>query len=721
MTRSKVSFPDNQQPEVKAHQVVLRVVEAQETDTGLQATVHAINGRLLVGRHVDLEDAADRKAFAREVHAAGGAQIAERMIVRGLQGLIRGVRALYDRFVSGRGGSSEEIEWESIIPFDVCERLPAPSAMLSGWGQAWVEQVAEATQTPADLAFNVWLMNVSAAVGGKVSVRIKRGWDEPGHCYFVVALRPGERKTAVFAAGAAPIQRWEREATRTRAPEIARSVAERRSNEKRAAHLEGKAATCATDRREGYLDEAVEYRKKLILDKPVVAPQVLADDATPEKIANLMATQGGRLAVLSDEATIFEHIAGKYQKSPNFSVFLQAHAGTPIRVDRIHRAPDHIPYPALTMGLTVQPAALANLQNVPDSAGRGLLARFLWSIPDSRVGTRRNDVPALAPETQERYADYLTRLLNLPPDVDAETGEEMPYVLTFSADARAALIGFMDWLEPQLGPGGALEPLEGWGGKVAGAVARIAGLLHMADGVARDESGWFVHDEIDVATVERAIALGHYYITHARAAFGVMRADTDEQNALFLLSLFAKAGTDRMTRRDLFHAARPRLQHVTDMDAPLEMLFERGYLQEQPTVKEGGVGRKPSPTYIVHPEIVAQNAQNGDHSGHSGQAPAASESRPPVASAAEEEAAEEEKRRVTARIGLAMPNTEVRRLVTRLCKAPTRAALDELWRRMSETPPYTGLSMECQGAVAESYAALRAYHGAPLPAAARSS
>jgi hypothetical protein len=49
-----------------------------------------------------------------------------------------------------------------------------------------------------------------------------------------------------------------------------------------------------------------------------------------------------------------------------------------------------------------------------------------------------------------------------------------------------------------------------WGGKLAGAIVRIAGLLHLA-GHARD--GW--DRPITLATLEAAIEIGDYYTHHA--------------------------------------------------------------------------------------------------------------------------------------------------------------------------------------------------------------
>jgi hypothetical protein len=111
-----------------------------------------------------------------------------------------------------------------------------------------------------------------------------------------------------------------------------------------------------------------------------VLPRLIADDITVEAAASLLAEQNGRLAVLSAEGGIFATLAGRYSSGqPNLEVFLKGHAGDLLRVDRKGRPAEHIPQPALTLGLAVQPEVLRDIARMPGFRGRGLLARILYS------------------------------------------------------------------------------------------------------------------------------------------------------------------------------------------------------------------------------------------------------------------------------------------------------------------------------------------------------
>ena len=64
----------------------------------------------------------------------------------------------------------------------------------------------------------------------------------------------------------------------------------------------------------------------------------------------------------------------------------------------------YIERPCLTIGLAVQPEVLQGLAGRPGFRGRGLLARFLYSLPESLVGRRQAGAPAVPPAVADRYA-----------------------------------------------------------------------------------------------------------------------------------------------------------------------------------------------------------------------------------------------------------------------------------------------------------------------------
>jgi hypothetical protein len=306
----------------------------------------------------------------------------------------------------------------------------------------------------------------------------------------------------------------------------------------------------------------------------------------------------GRIALLSPEGDVFDQMAGRYNQAagPNLGVYLKGHAGDLLKVDRRGRPPEYVERPCLTIGLTVQPEVLRSLASRPGFGGRGLLARFLYSLPESLVGRRQAGAPPVPPGVADRYTLELQALaasLAVPAGDDGG-----PALLTLDQAAGELLLGFERDLEPRLAAGsGDLAHLAGWAAKLAGATCRLAGLLHLA-GHLRD--GWA--RPINADTFAGAARLADYLVDHARAVFDLMGADPRVDDARWLLDWISRTNLTQFTRRDAHVAARGRFPKATNLDPALSLLEEHGYLRRvdaDPSGPKGG--RPPSPRFLVNP------------------------------------------------------------------------------------------------------------------------
>jgi replicative DNA helicase len=98
---------------------------------------------------------------------------------------------------------------------------PFPVDALPPWVADMVLAVAEFTQTPLDLPGCLALAALSTAAGGCAELEVRPGWREPLNLYTVVAMPPGSRKSAVFAAMTAPLLDAERQLVEKARPRIA--------------------------------------------------------------------------------------------------------------------------------------------------------------------------------------------------------------------------------------------------------------------------------------------------------------------------------------------------------------------------------------------------------------------------------------------------------------------------------------------------------------------
>ena len=80
-----------------------------------------------------------------------------------------------------------------------------PVDILPRWWQDFVVETAEALQVPVDAPAMLSLAAIAGGFGGRIRYRIREGWSKNANLYIVVAMSPGERKSAVFRAVNAPI------------------------------------------------------------------------------------------------------------------------------------------------------------------------------------------------------------------------------------------------------------------------------------------------------------------------------------------------------------------------------------------------------------------------------------------------------------------------------------------------------------------------------------
>ncbi len=492
------------------------------------------------------------------------------------------------------GAETIPATWAEPIPLNVQPKLPPfPTQALPGWLADYVAAVAEETQTPPDMAGALALSVLSAASGGRAVVQVRGRWREPTNLFVVVALGPANRKSSVFAAMTRPLYEAEKSLVEGANLTIVEAEVTARMAREAAEKAAVQAAKAEGPERDNLIAEAIGLAQVAETLTVPASPRLLADDATPEVITTLLAEQGGRLAVMSAEGGIFDIIAGRYSGIPNLEVFLKGHAGDRLRVDRRSRE-EFIEAPALTMGLAVQPSILEEIGKNRGFDGRGLLARFMYCLPESLVGRRRinpEQVPPVVAAAYERNVYALT--LRLADWTD-------PLVIQLTPEADRALIAYEERLEPQLrAKGGRLGHIDKWAGKLVGATARIAGLLHLATHI---DGGH--HEPITEATLRAAIEIADYFTAHALTVFDLMGADTSLARARVLLTALEHNGWESITRRDLFaKLSRSEFPTVAELEPALALLEEHGYLRTDTPPRTGKRGRPPAPRYLIHPNV----------------------------------------------------------------------------------------------------------------------
>lgn len=489
------------------------------------------------------------------------------------------------------------------------ETKPFPFFALPKPYGAFTNALSESTQTDPAMVGVTALGALSAALGGYVQVQVKDDYIEPTHIWTAVIAAPGERKSAVMRPVFGPLHDVERDLHEEVAPVLAEQAVQRDVAERAAEKAKRDAGNAANpDQRNKLTSEASTLATQAAGMTVAAPPRILGDDVTPEALVSHLAEQGGRFTLASAEGGgFFTALSGRYSDKTVVSPVLAGHGGDRMRVDRKGRESEFVDNPALTVALMIQPGVLATATANRAFTDSGLMARFLYSWPPSSVGRRDVDPDPVPSALAREYADALYKLAY---GARKNGGTR---TLTLSPEARTARLGYAKTVEQDLGPGGALSHMAGWGSKVVGASVRIAGLLHAA-----------TEDQLNIIsgdTMDAAILLAKYFTSHASRVFdGLSAGATDRAKARQVLDLIRRRDMDDFTVRDLMQlAARSWLPDTETAQQAVDMLQDLGWVMARKPELRTGPGRKPAIRYRSHPAIW--ETETPPHNPHNPQNP----------------------------------------------------------------------------------------------------
>lgn len=477
-------------------------------------------------------------------------------------------------------------DWQAPISLGAPSFSEWPKDTFPDSVQNFVNELSTSTETPIELASLCVLAIVATASHGKYRIQIKEDYCEPINIWTCVALSSGSRKSAVINAATEPLMTWEKNKQLELEPFIKKEISELKTQEARIKELRKLAASNNKD--------SLEIQKEISnleaqLKEPPKIPQIWTTDVTPENLGIIMAENEEKMAIVSDECGIFDILSGRYSNGiPNLDIFLQGHAGSPVRVNRGSRPPIFMKKPALTFGLVPQPEVLNGITKNTLFRGRGLLARFLYAIPLSNLGQRNLNSTPLPVVVKNSYNRTILNIL----DKKNET------TLTFSAEAYEDWHAYAISVELRMGNEGPFEHIRDWASKLPGAIARIAGLIHVTK-----LSGLIQTNIISQTDVRAAIKIGHSLAEHALAVFDLMGADSQTEGARIILSWIKRNKLIEFSFRDCHYAHKSRFKRAPDMFPSIEILEERHFIRERDREK---VAYRPSRKFDVNPQLYEE-------------------------------------------------------------------------------------------------------------------
>ncbi len=459
---------------------------------------------------------------------------------------------------------------------------PFPTQVLPPVFANMVRAVAANKQVPEDLPALFGMCCIGALAGPRIAVSRGHGWTEPLNLYGAVVMESGTGKTPAAKDVIRPLRRIQK---RMRSDHV--DAVDVRIDE-----LVAKRGETKDPARANALEDAI---KELEASKGRPPRIMFGSDTTTESLSDLMSRNNGHGSILDPEGEFFGILSGRYTKQiPNLGLALKAYDGDYYEVGRIGRSQDDIERAILSLGFGVQETVIEAAAKDRAMVERGLLARFLFALPPSMLGTRDPEGAPYDHDAMATWADALERIYEIEtPDPDED---DFP-ALRLERAAWKRHVEYCQWIEARLHPDtGDLGTLTGWASKHKGRALRIAGLLHLVHGYAPDLP-------VSERAMNAAISVCRWAIGHAIAVFGMSgsAAASDDSQCVDVLNWIRRTQPARFTGRDAVRGVRRNWVTGASMAQALDRLAALGQILVK---HERDRANRPVLMFVPHPSLL---------------------------------------------------------------------------------------------------------------------
>jgi hypothetical protein len=299
--------------------------------------------------------------------------------------------------------------WEPEQPA-IDDTHPFPVDLLYEPIRSYVIDIATALNLPCALPAIASLGTVSASLGKGLEIQTGPELIARGNIFAIPAAKSGTGKTIGTRALLKPLFGFQKELTERWKKENAPGKQQRGILELEIKQLQRQ---CASKEDKSQLKQKLT-QKYAELDqlneelKPL--PQLVIDDTTVEAAAVALAQNNEQIfSFSSDAGKAIQNLEGRYAKQGSLiedNIYLRAHSGDYIVVNRISRDPIILDSPCMTLLWFVQPDLLERLMRNPRLAAGGFLARCLicnTKAEPTPLPASLDDDSVIASEWRDQY------------------------------------------------------------------------------------------------------------------------------------------------------------------------------------------------------------------------------------------------------------------------------------------------------------------------------
>ena len=275
-------------------------------------------------------------------------------------------------------------------------------------------------------------------------------------------------------------------------------------------------------------------------------------------------------------------------------MLLKAWSGESFFCDRATKDTIQISNPCLSISLAGQPYLWDNMVSNPVFRNSGLLARFFYCFPKSKVGTRRYDSKAIAADVVDSYNKLIDILLTR----KFNAGSTNEKFLKFDEIAQQNFIDYYNrYIEKiQLTE---FANCKDWGGKYHGQILRLCCVIHCVKSILKNENP--ENTLVSADTLCNAIDIADYYKEQAIYAFSIGGVDQEILKAEKALEIIRAKQIKEGFQSALLKKCRNKIfAESDDFYKTLKLLEEYGYV----ALDERETGNHKSAVYVyVNPKV----------------------------------------------------------------------------------------------------------------------
>lgn len=465
--------------------------------------------------------------------------------------------------------------WELPEPFEKPVELQSfPASALPETLADYLSEVARTVQVYPEMCVLPLLSTLSLCVQGKAVIQFPGGdHTEPLNLYTVTVAAPGQRKTSCYSSFMAPIEGYVKRYNAEHSEEIKQNQAERAILKKQKEK--------EINNRKPNQDKINELIHQLEVMERLTELKMNVTDVTPEALAWELYQQHEHIGILDDEGSVFDVLSGMYSNgASNIGIFLKAYDGASYSISRRTKEDITLYNPLLAIGLMTQPDHFNGIMQNKQFRGRGLIHRFLFSFPQSKIGQQTLKTGEINRAVKSKYFRMIDRLLHIP---YPECGEE-PFIIMVDSSAAKLLDEYFENLQTKMRPGGLFENLTEWASKHFARCMRIAAILHLCEHSSADL--------INEKTALAAINISMWAENHAlKALQGEMTESQDVRDAKYILSRCREKHVTELSKRELLRLCQ-RFKTNEDIENTLELLEDMRMVRRK-TIQTATKGRPP--------------------------------------------------------------------------------------------------------------------------------